>query len=391
MIRVLQIVPDLGVGGLPRVVETLCRALDPVRFEPIVLCQRYVGELGERLRETGVHVLSIGGATKRPDYFACVKVARVIRSLEIDVIHTHNTGAMFDGVLAGLLAGVKTMVHTDHGRHFPDKWRYMAAERFLSRFLHRFVAVSDDLRDDLRHYERIPGSKLLTIPNGIIAGDFRVAIDSQTSRQELRLPREGPVIGLGARLVWEKGLEFLVRALPAVRKRYPHAVLLIAGDGPEREALMALAHNLNVDEGVRLIGLRHDMPQILQLLDVYVMASVSEGLPMGLLEALAAGRPIVATNVGGIPNAVAEGVNGRRVPPRDPEALATAILDVLDDQATRVRYGAESRRIFEDRFSADAMAKRYATLYMRTDGAEGDCASRGDATERAKSRQRTLV
>jgi glycosyltransferase involved in cell wall biosynthesis len=364
-LRVMQITDNLGAGGLEQVVVTLCRTMDRTRFEPSVLCMSFVGELGSRLADADVPVFQIGRRVDRPNYFAYRAVARVLRDERIDVVHTHNTGPFIDGGLAARRAGVRTLIHTEHGRVFPDKWRYMAAEHVLSHFAHRIVGVSAKTVGDLHRYERIARRKLTMIPNGIELDRYACRIDRAAKRRELRLPACGPIIGVTARLDEPKGITYLIKAVPRLAERFGDVSVVIAGTGRLREALEDEARQLGVAEHVTFLGLRMDVPQLLQLFDVYVLPSISEGLPMAIIEAMAAGSAIVATDVGGVGSLVRTDDTGLLVPPRRPEALSEAITRLLLDDTLRRRVGRRARDTVYASYSAATMCRRYERLYLR--------------------------
>ena len=363
--RVMIVVETLGMGGMEQVVVTLARALDRDRFVPEILCLKESGPLAVVARDAGIPVHGIGYVPGRPDYFAFTKVARLLRERGTTVVHSHNTCAFIFGALGGRLAGVRTIVHTDHARAYPDRFRYVAAEHLLSHLVHRVVGVSDATTEALYEHERIPRRKLVTVPNGIDRSRYVVDADRAETRRALGIAPGTPVIGLGARLTEQKGIEFLVRALPRVVERHPAATVVIAGDGPVRPALEALAAELGVAERVRFLGMRNDIGALMRAFDVYALPSVWEGLPMAILEAMAAGLPIVASDVGGVGSAIVEGRTGFLVPPRDVERLADTLSLVLADDVMRRRVGEEARRVFHARYTAEAMARAYESLYLR--------------------------
>lgn len=363
-IRLLQIVYDLGVGGLPRVVVTLCRSIDRSRFDVSVLCMRERGALAAELAEIGVPVHCLDRDPKRADYLAFAKVLRHLRRHPVDIVHTHNSEPFIDGGMGAKLAGVRGFVHTDHARAFPDRRRTMLLEHLASRLADRVIGVSEHTTENLARYEHIARHKLVTIPNGIDGAMFDRRIDVTAKRRELGIPARGPLVGIGARLTEQKGVTFLLRAIAALRDRVPDLSALIAGYGPLEADHRREAAELGIAERVHFLGARLDMPAILQVLDAFVLPSVWEGLPMVLLEAMAARRAIVATDVGGVSAAVSHNVNGLLVPPRDPAALANAIEQLVRDAPMRDRFGEAGRRIFEARFSADAMTRRYEALYQ---------------------------
>lgn len=361
----MQLTEDLGLGGLEHVVATLCTTLDPNRFETSALCLKDGGPLADELTARGIPVFHLTPPRGRADYFAAAKIARILRRERIDVVHTHNTSAFIDGGLAALLAGTPMHVHTDHSRLFPDKRRYMIAEYVMSHFAYRVVGVSDHTVAELRRYERIPLSKLTTIPNGIDGGAFDRERDTTLKRRELGIAPGSAVIGVAVRLTEQKGVTYLLKAMPQILSVHPETVLVVAGDGVLAQPLREEAKALGVHGHVRFIGPRRDIPELLSMFDLYALPSEWEGLPMIILEAMAAACPIVASDVGGVSTAVRDGENGYLVPARDVGALAQRITALLGDARRRREFGEAGRRFFRERFSAKAMAAAYARVYTR--------------------------
>jgi glycosyltransferase involved in cell wall biosynthesis len=241
----------------------------------------------------------------------------------------------------------------------------MIAEWVMSQFSWRVVGVSEHTTESLHRYEKISPSKLVTIVNGIEGDRYDQPVDQRAARQELGIAEDTKVLGFASRLVRQKGLIHLLDALPAVREAHPDVLLLVAGEGDRREALEAAVRERGLGEAVRFLGVRMDIPRLLKVFDLHVLPSLWEGLPMIILESMAAGCPTVATSVGGVPTAISDGRNGRLVAPRDAEALAAAIVELLGDAEQRRRLGEKSRDTFRRRFTAQIMARRYEALYLR--------------------------
>jgi glycosyltransferase involved in cell wall biosynthesis len=363
-IRLMQITHDLAIGGLQQVVVNLCMTINRDIFDVQVLCLRELGSFVPDVERLGISVMLIP-QEDHTDYFAFLKVAKILRDEKIDVIHTHNTQPFVEGTLAAMISGVKTIVHTDHAREFPDKKRYMFAEWAASHFAYKVVGVSEHTSHNLLSYENIAPRKIVTIPNGIDGTRFNIGIDKERKRRELGITNDGQVIGLGVRLSEQKGISYLLRAMPEIVRQMPGVTLVIAGEGPLEDDLKHQMTELGVADYVRFVGSRLDIPELLKLFDLYVLPSLWEGLPMVLLEAMAAGCPIVATDVGGVSMAIQSGVNGTLVKPRDPEALSAAIVALLKDDEMRLRYAQQGQVIFLEKFSAEIMTRRYEELYQR--------------------------
>ena len=364
-IRLMQITHDLEIGGLQQVVVNLCKTVNGDLFDVSVLCLRALGSFVPEVQALGIPIHFLPQNNGHTDYFSFLKVAQILRHEKIDVVHTHNTQPFVDGTIGALLSGVKTIVHTDHARDFPDKLRYMVAERIASHFAYRVVGVSEHTSMNLRKYEKIPSGKIVTIYNGVDRKKFDIYIDKQQKRAELGIRGSGPVIGLGVRLSKQKGITYLLKAMPAIIPQFPEIMLVLAGEGPLEEDLRQETRALGIENHVLFIGPRLDIPDLLKLYDIYVLPSLWEGLPMVLLEAMAAGCPIIATDVGGVSIAVRHGVNGTLVKPEDPETLAKEIIRLLHDRDIRQLYADNGRKIFEEHFSAEAMTRQYERLYLR--------------------------
>lgn len=364
-IKIMQITHDLAIGGLQQVVVNICRTIDRDKFDISVLCLREMGEFVPEIENLGIKVLYLPQKEHGTDYFSFIKVAKILKDNNIDVIHTHNTQPFVDGTIGALLSGVKTIVHTDHARSFPDKRRYMFAEWLMSKIAYKVVGVSDHTSNNLHKYEKIALKKIVTVPNGIDGTKYNISIDKNKKKNELGIIKQGPIIGLGVRLEEQKGLLYLLQAMPIVLKEFPELTLIIAGDGSFKNTLIKEAQLLGIDDNTLFVGPRLDLPELLKLFDLYVLPSLWEGLPMVLLEAMAAGCPIVATDVGGNSLAIKHGENGSLIAAGDHEILASEVIKVLKDDVLMKKYVSNSYEIFNRQFSAEIMTKRYEDLYLR--------------------------
>ena len=364
-IRLMQITHDLAIGGLQQVVVNICRTINRDLFDISVLCLRDLGEFVPEVEKLGIPVFYLPQKESGTDYLSFLKVAKILRKEKIEVIHTHNTQPLVDGTIGALMSGVKTIIHTDHARNFPDKRRYMFAEWLMSHFAHKVVGVSEHTSEDLIKYEKISRKKILTIPNGINGNRFSININKQAKRKELGIHGSGPIIGLGVRLTEGKGINYLLQAMPDIIKKFTDITLVIVGDGPAADKLKKQTVELGITRNVLFLGPRLDIPELLKVFDIYVLPSLSEGLPMVLLEAMAAGCPIVATNVGGIPTLIKHGDNGSMVEPKNPQALASEIIKLLSSQELRSQYSKKALETFQESYSADIMTRKYEQLYLR--------------------------
>jgi len=365
-LKVMQVTHDLAIGGLQRMVVDLARTLDKNEFDVSVCCLREGGIYETVLAEHGIRVIKIAASSKPVDYSCFWKIYQILKLERPTIIHTHNTQPYIEGVVAALMAGVPVRIHTDHAREFPDKRRYMVAERILSHSVHQIVAVSDETKNDLVKYEKINPERIIVIFNGIDGAMYNTAPDRKRKLGELGIPLEGgPILGFCGRLSVEKGITFLLKAMRMLVDEFPYAKLIIVGDGELRVELSLEIQELDLADNVFLLGARLDVREIMQILDVFVLPSLREGLPLVLLEAAAASVPIVATNVGGNRLVVRNEVNGFLVEPGEAETLAKALRKLMNDKVARQEFGRVGYDLFKRTFTLDQMVENYETIYRK--------------------------
>ncbi|HXG03929.1 MAG TPA: glycosyltransferase, partial [Candidatus Binatia bacterium] len=328
--HVVHVLHTLAVGGTENGVVNLVNALARDARHTVIAVTTS-GPLAARL-PAGVEVHALD---KRPgtDPAALVRLTRLLRRLRPDIVHSRNWGA-FDAVAAARLAGVPVVIHGEHGREAADPEgrdrRRNRLRRLLSPMVARWVTVSHDLRRWLVGRVGIRADRVETIHNGVDTARFGEG-DREAAREALGLEPGRPVVGTVGRLDPVKDHVRLVTAFRSVVARRPDALLVICGDGPLRDELRRAVETAGLEASVRLLGERDDVPRVLAALDVFTLPSIAEGISNTILEAMATGLPVVATRVGGNPELVEDGVTGRLVEPRRPEALAQALLDYLND------------------------------------------------------------
>ena len=348
-----------GFGGAEQMILTTLSRLDRRDWQPLLAHYPGAGlaPLLEGARRIGADTRAL---PRRADALGRVRqFAELLRAERPAIVHAHLNWplACRDELLAAILARAPAVIATEH--LFKDiPWRRSRlVQQALCQGVDRYVAVSRDLARQLRERLGLPARKIRVIHNGIPLEPFGGPPDPA-----LRAALGGggrPLLLVAARLDAQKGQRYLLEALASV----PEAVALLAGDGPERERLAALAGSLGLGERVVFLGRRDDMPALLAACDVAVLPSLFEGLPLAVLEAMAAGRPVIATDVGGTGEAVRHGVTGLLVPPADPAALAGALRAVLDQPALARRLAEAGQARARREFSAEAMVERLTALY----------------------------
>ena len=368
-IRLLEVVTRMDVGGVPGHVLLLLEGLCRRGYRVTLACAECAPEHRTALESLGVRLLHIELRrllSPAADMRAWAVLYRLIQREQFDVVHTHMSKAALLGGLAGWLAGAPLVVNTAHNLGsiaMPKAWLralfWVYDKLLLSITADAVITVTERLRDQVVSRRILSASRVRAIPNGIRARPPIGAAEAREARNALLTEIDaGPdtlVVGSVARLVWFKGLDALIAAMPSVLRACPDCRLVLVGDGPMRAELEQQASALGVHDRVSFLGERQDVARLLPAFDVFTLPSVSEGMPMTILEAMQASRPVVATSVGGVPELVADGASGVLVAARDPAALAAALIRQLGDPSLRRSMGDKGRERVVAHFTAAAM------------------------------------
>jgi len=358
---VLYLITELDVGGAQTALLRLLAGLDRDHFSPTVACL-YNGDatVARQIRALGIPVTDLG-MTARWRWDAFWRLYRLLRRERPTILHTWMFHANVPGRVLGRLAGVPIIISSERTMGQERRWRYWL-NRITDPLTDRVVCVSQRVADFAARTIGISRAKLVVIPNGIPLENFEPG-DRSRARTDLGISPTACVVGTVGRLQPVKGTSYLLEAFAHLAPGYAEAILLLVGDGPQRTQLEEMAQRLGVSERVHFLGNRSDVCRLLQAMDVFVLASIWEGMPNAALEAMAVGLPVVATAVGGTPEAVADGETGLLVPSRDPDALAQAIARLLRDPELWRKMGQAGRRRVEQHFSVEQMVRRTESLY----------------------------
>lgn len=361
--RILFLIDAITVtGGAERFALGLATHLPQDRFDVWLCTSRRADPEGVRqLHEAGIHHLHLGRQSKW-DVYRFDPLIRLLRRERFDVLHAHMFGSNIWGSLLGRFAGVPVIVAHEHNWSFSgEPLRVWLDREVVGRVATQFVTVSEATRRMMVEVERIPADKILVLPTAYLphrrSRGGRIDV-----RAELGLSGQAPIVVTAAQLRPEKALEVMIEAQAEVARRVPGAILLIIGDGSCRERLEHHTRTLGLEPSVRFLGRRNDVDEILAQCEVCAMSSDWEGMPLFALETMAAGLPMVATNVGGMPEVVDDGRTGLLVPPQDPPALAKALVRVLGDKALAQRLGAANALRLPP-YRMETVAGQFANLY----------------------------
>ncbi|MDI3281503.1 MAG: glycosyltransferase family 4 protein [Bacillota bacterium] len=322
-------------------------------------------------RERGgrYHPLPIKAALDpRSDLQAALALTRLLKAERFHLVHAHGFKASLPARLACRWAAGRA-IYTCHNFVRPDwqGWRrhlYLKLERHLARHTEAIIAVSRAMRDCLVREAGLPADRVVVIPNGISIERFQHPRGQAATAPPWQPPRR-PFILCVARLIPAKGVQHLLQAVHLLHssRRLPSFHLAVAGDGPQRAALEELAKELALEERVTFLGPRSDVPALLAQADLFVLPSLSEGAPLSVLEAMAAGCPVVATAVGGVTEVIQNGITGYLAPLGDPSGLAECLLAALADPREAKARAERAQQLVKSEYSAEAMVQRTADLY----------------------------
>ncbi len=333
----------------------------------------------ETAKKQGIEIIDVPSLVRRispiNDLRGLVALFRLMRKLEPHIVHTHTSKAGMLGRLAAWLARVPTIVHTPHGHVFYGHFGrslsriFLQMERLLAKITHHHIALTPEEGNDYLNLGVAKSNNISVIHSGVDLNCFkRSATKSGPRRNELGISPDSLVVGYVGWLIPIKGVTYLVNAMAEVIQRHPNSLLVLVGKGDEEaEEEMKLkeqVENLGLTDNVRFLGWRPDVDGIMGCFDIFVLPSLNEGMGRVLVEAMAAGLPIVASRVGGIPDLVTHGENGLLVPPADAGALERAISDLLSDKARRKRMGETGKSICRP-YSVEAMVEKIDNLYSR--------------------------
>lgn len=366
----MHVVNRLVLAGLENMVTSLM--LNMPEFEQMVCVEvkfRVPAASSEdTLKSHNINVFHMNRMEDRPQRMLPFKYMSLFRRERVDIVHTHS-GVWRDAFLGGKMAGVPIHFHTEHGVPVNGSGsKERLTYRILSKFSTQLISVSDDLSKYLISEFQLNPKKLSVIYNGIDLDRYKPLPNPDGLRLELGIAPSEKVIGTVGRIVPVKDHLTLVRAFALVLEQIPQCRLMIVGrEEIGREGVMTeilkLADTLSIGEKILFTGERSDVPELLNLMDVFALSSLSEGTSMAILEASAAEIPVVATRVGGNPKIVEDGRTGFLVPPKSPEVLAEKLLKVLEDPNLAKEMGQAGRKTVKGQFSIQTMASKYHKLY----------------------------
>lgn len=366
-IRIMHVVDQLGKGGLENGLVNLIEHLDPLRFEHVVYAIRKLGPNADRLAKSQVRVVC-QGKQDSDSRFQVGRLARAIREVRPDIVHTRNWAAV-EAVVAGRWVGSCKVVHSEHGleagAEVREPRRRVWFRRLAYHLADRVLSVSYQLRDLHARRTGFDSARITVIHNGVDRERFFPDPAVRASmRRELGLSANELCIGCVGNLFPVKGHITALQAMERFATQRPdNWRLLLIGDGPERAALEDYLQGREWKDRVRFLGTSHRVPALLNAMDVYVLPSIAEGICNSLLEAMASGLPVIATRTGGNPEVVVDGESGLLFPVGDVARLAEHLLLLSEGEQRRTELAHKALRRVGEEFSLESMVDKYAQLY----------------------------
>jgi len=366
-INILYVIWSLGLGGAERVVIDLAKGLDRSRFQPFICCLNEEGTFAKELKDSLIQIFELNKKAGL-DFSVIGKIVRIIKDHNIHLVHTHLWGANVWGRVAGFKAQVPVVV-TEHNIDVWKRWYHRWIDRRLAPKTNKICVVSEKVKQFYINHVHLSSSKLQVVYNGIKLSEKNSdAAHVQKIKNEFNIKDGSPILANIGRLVEAKANHIFIRALEELDRRAVEFHALMIGDGPLKEALTAQGQALIRKNKLTLTGLRKDVQQILDIVDVAVLSSTREGFSIVVLECMAKGIPFVATDVGGNREQVVDGKTGFIVDVNQPLPLAQAISKIIQDSGLASRIGENARQRAREYFSIERMVQTTQEIYAQALG-----------------------
>ena len=373
-IKVLHIITHLPIGGAQDNTLLTVEGLNKKKYD-VTLLTGPGGEWLTRARNIpNLNAIIVPEIVREInficDFISIIKIFRIIKEYKFDIVHTHSSKPGFSGRIAAKLAKVPCIIHTIHGFPFHDfmpwwsRTFYITLEKCLAKFTDKLITVCDLNKEKAIQLKIGPPEKFKTIYSGIDFSKFE--IENKVNKHELlNMSINGPLVGMIGRLSEQKAPHIFINAIPLILEKIPDAIFILVGDGELRQKVESLIKKLRIQDHTFILGFRDDIPQILSILDVFVLSSFWEGLGRSLTEAMYMKCPVVATKVEGVPELVEHNEMGFLVPPNNPDAIAKGVIELLGNQEkARIMALKAHERVVHD-FSVQKMVFDIDNLYNK--------------------------
>ena len=365
-IKVLHLITSLEVGGAQHGLLLGLPRFNPKKYEHIVCSMMDRIQMAKQLQRAGIEVHSLGLKTKI-DFSVAIRLRSLLKEVQPDILHTYLLHSNVLGRIVGRLTGVPKIIGSERTIGQAGYWG-----RFLTKLTNPLTdAVEVNSQTGAAVIENslgVPREKIRLIRSGVDLDEYSKPTGKTKVRKELDLSQDQHLVLYIGRLRAVKGVEFGLRAFALAKDKRPNLYMTLAGEGEQLCDLQQLSNDLRINDHVKFLGVRNDSPDLLSAADSILMPSLKEGFPRTAIEAMAAGKPIVATRVGGTPEAIIDGETGILVPATDIYAMATALISLVDNASLRQQFGAAGTKLVREKFSIDSYVKRLDELYCQLSG-----------------------
>ncbi|MFC1643538.1 glycosyltransferase [Chlamydiota bacterium] len=361
-LKILILITELDVAGAEKIVYYQAKGLKEKGHDVEVACLYGRGVMGDRIESCGIPVIYLEAKGKW-DFSVLFRLRGLLKKNDYDILHCHLFHANIIGRISAIFIPKMVVISTTHVMEV-DKIYRVRLEGLTSFLTDAYICVSNSVREFLNDKGKIRPDKLNVVHNGINLEEFIPDKSPEQIKRELGIEKK-IIIGSVGRLHKQKGYEYLLKAAALLKKDLSDFSLLIVGDGPLKNDLVLLSKSLKIEDLVIFTGFRSDIANILNAIDIFVLPSVWEGFGLVVAEAMALSKPVVATNVDGVPEIVEDGVTGFIVEPENPEIIAKRIKDILDNPEKMDEMGKEGRIRVEDFFTVDRMVDGVENLYYK--------------------------
>ena len=363
-INLLYIIYSMNNGGAETLALRLAEIIDKDHFNTTVCSLSDKGPLRKILEDKKIPFVTLGKKEGK-DLSIVLRLRKLLKDKRIDMIHTHNQGPLLYTFLATFFTKKYKIVHTEHINMLKEL-SYSKKHFYYNKILYGkvdgFISIAKHLTDDFKKQYNLSRVRVATIHNCVDTANVP-ASPSKLLKSELELNDKAQIIGNISALRLQKDHDTLIRAMKIVAEKVPDAILVVAGDGDQKEALLALISELGIANNVKLLGYRSDVGELLGQFDIFVLSSLYEGLPLCILEAMAAGKPIVATDADGTNELIIDDVTGLLAPTKNPEKLAQAMITLLESPDKAKQLGSTAQKLVQEKYSIKTMMQKYEQFY----------------------------
>ncbi len=363
-VKILYLSVGLNYGGAETALLRNLKSLDRNIYDACVVCIEKKGVIGEEIERLGIEVIYLNDKAGLFRPGLVIKISKILEEKRPDILQASLFYANFYGRVAAIFFKPKATIIEEHSMYTEKKFYHVLIDRFLGIFTDKIIVCSNSVLYFTANQEKIGKDKFFLIYNSVDSKRFSVSAPKADLRKKYGFSGNDFIVGTVGMLIPKKGHRFLIEAASSLRGSIPGLKVLIIGDGEQKDTLEKLAGSYNLKDKVIFMGERQDVPELMKIMDIFVLPSLQEGFPMTILEAMYMGLPVIASDISGIPEIIENGENGLLVPPSDAGLLKEKIVALYNDADSRERYGSNARKKIESGYMPVHYMSRLEGLYQ---------------------------